>query len=98
MKQRVMAAVLTAAIALGATAPALADGAASTRNIVLFGTAAALLITNYEHKLRARRAEHMETARRQSAYRDWYYHKFGYYPTNEQFVKWYVQTYGVKPS
>ena len=43
MKQRVLAAVgmaaLWAGIELGACAPALADGAASTRNIIILGTA-----------------------------------------------------------
>jgi hypothetical protein len=97
MKQRVLAAALVAALGLGASAPALADGAASTRNIILFGTGAGILITNYNHKVREKRAEQREVERRQSAYREWYYHKFGYYPTEEQFEQWYKQTYGVQP-
>jgi hypothetical protein len=104
MKLRVQAAVVTATlwagITLGASAPALADGAASTRNIIILGAATASipLIVNYNHKVRAKRAEQQEVARRQDAYRDWFYHKYGYYPTDDQFKQWYVQTYGASPS
>ncbi|HEY8315163.1 MAG TPA: hypothetical protein VIG51_13460 [Candidatus Baltobacteraceae bacterium] len=97
MKKQVMAAALTAAIALGSVAPAMADGKASTRNIILLGTAAGILVTNYNHKVREKRAEKRAVGRRQSAYRDWYYHKYGYYPTQSQFDRWYRQTYGVNP-
>ncbi len=97
MKHRVLAAALVAAMGLGASAPALADGKASTRNIILFGTAAGVAVTSYNHKLREKRAEQQEVNRRQSAYRDWYYKKFGYYPTQEQFDQWYRQAYGVSP-
>lgn len=97
MKQRLLAAALAAAMGLGTMAPALADGKASTRNIVLLGTAAGILITNYNHKVREKRAQTREVMRRQSAYRDWYYKKFGYYPTQAQFDQWYKQTYGVNP-
>jgi hypothetical protein len=100
MRQRVLAAALTAAMGLGMTAPALADGAASTRNIIIFGSTAAVgafLITNYNHKVREKREEQREVRRRQAAYRDWFYKKYGYYPTQEQFEQWYKQTYGVIP-
>jgi hypothetical protein len=99
MKQRVLAAALAAAMGLSATLPALADGKASTRNILIVGGAAAasLLITNYNHKLREKRVEQQEVNRRQSAYRDWFYKKYGYYPTQQQFAQWYKQTYGVSP-
>ena len=97
MKQRVLAAALIAALGLGATAPAMANGAASTRNIILLGTAAGVLITNYNHKVREKRAQQHQVERRQAAYRDWYYKKYGYYPTQEQFDQWYKQTYGVSP-
>lgn len=98
MKHRLLAAALAAAIGLGAWAPALADGKASTRNIILLGGAAAVLIPNYNHKVREKRAEQHQVERRQSAYREWYYKKYGYYPTQEQFDQWYKQTYGVNPS
>ncbi|MHB8152638.1 MAG: hypothetical protein ACYDA5_07910 [Vulcanimicrobiaceae bacterium] len=98
MKQRLGAAALVLTMMLGTMAPALANGAASTRNILLLGTAAGLLITNYNHKVRAKRAEQHEAARRQTAYRDWFYHKYGYYPTYAQFKKWYFETYHVNPS
>jgi hypothetical protein len=97
MKQRVLAAALSLSLAGGMAAPALADGAASTRNIVLLGAAAGVLITNYNHKVRAKRAEQQETTRRQTAYRTWFYQKYSYYPTYDQFKKWYYQTYGVDP-
>jgi hypothetical protein len=84
---------------LSTTVPALADGAASTRNIIILtgGTAAGLFVTNYNHKVRQKRKEQQEINRRQSAYRDWYYKKYGYYPTEEQLNLWYKQTYGVSP-
>jgi hypothetical protein len=93
-------AALWAGISLGAYAPALADGAASTRNIIILGAATASIpiIVNYNHKVRAKRAEQQEVARRQDAYRDWFYHKYNYYPTDEQFKQWYVQTYGSSPN
>lgn len=97
MKRRLLAAALAAAIGLGATAPALANGAASTRDIILFGAAAGVLITNYNHKVREKRSQQQQVQRRQAAYRDWYYKKFGYYPTQDQFDQWYKQTYGVVP-
>jgi hypothetical protein len=104
MKQRVLAAVgmaaLWAGISLSAYAPALADGAASTRNIIILGAATASipLVVNYNHKVREKRAEQQEVARRQDAYRDWFYHKYNYYPTDQQFNQWYVQTYGSSPT
>ena len=97
MKQRALAAVLAAALLGGTAAPALADGAASTRNIIIFGTAATVFLVNYTKKVRAKRREQQEVDRRQDAYRDWFYHKYGYYPTYEQFKQWYVQTYNTDP-
>jgi hypothetical protein len=97
MKRRLLAAALAAAMGLGSMGPALADGKASTRNIILFGTAAGLFITNYSRKVREKREEQRETQRRQAAYRDWYYKRYGYYPTDQQFAQWYKQTYGVNP-
>jgi len=43
MKKMLTAAALAATMTFGAIAPALADGAASTRNIILGGAAAAVL-------------------------------------------------------
>ena len=97
MRQRLLAAALTVALGAGAVAPALADGAASTRNIILMGTAAGILITNYNHKVRTKREEQQVVTRRQQAYRDWFYNKYGYYPTYEQFKQWYVDTYHADP-
>lgn len=74
MKHKLMAATLTAAMALGSLSPALADGKASTRNIVIFGTAAGIAITNYNHKVRLKRAQQQARARRQAACRR--YHRY----------------------
>lgn len=92
------ASALTAAVTMGAVAPALADGAASTRNIILGGAAAAIGITNYNHKKHIKQQEQREQARRQAQYRSYFYNKYGYYPSNEQFRDWYYRTYGVYPS
>jgi hypothetical protein len=97
MKQRALATVLVAALAAGATAPALADGAASTRNIILFSAAATVFGVNYSKKVHEKKKEQQEVTRRQDAYRDWFYHKYGYYPTYDQFKQWYVQTYNTNP-
>lgn len=98
MRRKLLAAALAVTIGLGMTGPVLADGKASTRNIItLLGAAAAFLIPNYNHKLRAHRSEVLRVRRRQAAYRDWYYKKYGYYPTDDQFGRWYEQTYGVAP-
>jgi hypothetical protein len=55
-------ACLSLVAALGATAvpaaPALADGAASTRNIIIGGAAAALLIINHNRKVHQKYAEY----------------------------------------
>ncbi|HTX60602.1 MAG TPA: hypothetical protein VMH02_13110 [Verrucomicrobiae bacterium] len=100
MQQRVLAATLAAAVVAGVGAPALANGQGSTTTIIVLGAAAAgsiPLIVNYNHKVREKRAQQQEVTRRQDAYRDWFYHKYGYYPTDEQFKQWYVQTYGASP-
>jgi len=99
MKLKILsAAALTAAISLGAVAPAFADGAASTRNILIGGAAAAIGITNYNHKKKIKQDEQREQARRQAQYRSYFYNKYGYYPSQDQFKDWYFRTYGVYPS
>ena len=97
MKHKLLATALAATISLGSLAPALADGAASTRNILIGGAAAAVLITNYNHKKRAKQNELKQQAKRQSAYRSWFYNKYGYYPTQQQYKDWYYRTYGTNP-
>ncbi len=92
------AGTLCAAIAFGAAAPALADGAASARNIFVAGVAAAIGLTNWNHKKRIKQEEQQEQGRRQSAYREWFYKKYGHYPTDQEFQDWYQKTYGVPPS
>jgi hypothetical protein len=81
---------LAATMTFGALTPALADGAASTRNIIIGGAAAAVLITNYNHKVRAKREEQRQASRRQASYRQWYYRHYGRYPTDQQVNSWYA--------
>ncbi|MBV9408499.1 MAG: hypothetical protein JO164_06725 [Candidatus Eremiobacteraeota bacterium] len=92
------AAALAATMTFGAVAPALANGAASTRNILIGGAAAALLITNYNHKVHQKREEQREQARRQASYRSYFYQRHGYYPTEDQYRSWYYRNYGTYPS
>ncbi len=84
MKNTLIAAALAATMAAGPLAsPALADGKASTRNIILGAGAAygaGVLITNYNHKKQARRAEDASRTRRQAAYRQRFFQIHGYYP------------------
>ncbi|MBV9232617.1 MAG: hypothetical protein JO030_01130 [Candidatus Eremiobacteraeota bacterium] len=100
--KRTHALAAAAALALGISvaAPALANGGGSTNTILLVTavTAGSIpLVVNYNHKVREKRLQEQEVTRRQDAYRDWFYHKYGYYPTYEQFRQWYVQTYGTNP-
>ncbi|GAC1424969.1 MAG: hypothetical protein NVSMB5_19180 [Candidatus Velthaea sp.] len=48
---------LSAGLAVSSVAPALANGAASTRNIIIGGAAATLLIINHNKKVHERYAE-----------------------------------------
>ena len=97
MRQRVLAAALAAVMGLGMTGPALARGKTGTRITAILTAAAAFVIPNYHRKLRERQEEVEQTKRRQSAYRDWYFKRYGYYPSETEFARWYKQTYGVNP-
>lgn len=92
------ASALAATMTFGAVAPALADGAASTRNILVGGAAAAILVTNYNHKVRQKREEQREQTRRQASYRSYFYRRYGHYPSEGQYRSWYYRTYGMWPS
>jgi hypothetical protein len=92
------ASALAATMTFGAIAPALADGAASTRNILIGGAAAAVLITNYNHKKHAKQAETRDQTRRQASYRSSYYQRNGRYPSEDQYRNWYYRNYGMWPS
>jgi hypothetical protein len=92
------ASALAAAVTVGTIAPALADGAASTRNIIVGGAAAALGLGNLAHKKKIKQEEQREQARRQANYRSYFYNRYGYYPNGQQFSDWYFRTYGVRPS
>jgi hypothetical protein len=94
----ITASALAAAITVSSMAPAFADGAASTRNIIIGGAAAAFTLVNWSKKHRAKQEEQREQARRQAQYRSYFYNKYGYYPSNDQFRDWYFRTYGVNPS
>ncbi len=91
--------LMAATIALGPMAtPALADGGASTRNILLgIGAAAAVGVTNYNHKKKIKQQENQQESRRQSSYRQYFYNKYGYYPSEQQYSDWYYRNYGVNP-
>ena len=92
------ASVLAAAVTVSSMAPAFADGSASTRNILIGGAAAAFGLVNWSKKRRQKQEEQREQARRQAQYRSYFYNKYGYYPSNDQFRDWYFRTYGVNPS
>ncbi len=101
MTKQLLVAALASAVAVTpfAATPALADGKASTRNIIILGGAAAAIgITNYNHKKRIKRQEQQQSARRQASFRTYFYRRYGYYPTPQQVHDWYVRTYGVEPS
>ncbi|HEY0382015.1 MAG TPA: hypothetical protein VGC72_07430 [Candidatus Elarobacter sp.] len=67
-KRRLACFSLAAALATSAMpAPALADGAASTRNIIIGGAAAALLIINHNRKVHEKYAEKDRAIARQQA-------------------------------
>ncbi|MFY9781085.1 MAG: hypothetical protein WAJ85_11315 [Candidatus Baltobacteraceae bacterium] len=101
MKKIILAPALAAAIAAGPLAgPALADGGASTHNILILGAgaAAAIGLTNYNHKKHAKAQEQQESTRRQAAYKAYFYHQNGYYPTTQEVHDWYLKTYGSEPT
>ena len=93
-----MTSALAATMTFGSIAPALADGAASTRNILVGGAAAAILITNYNHKVRQKRAETRDQSRRQASFRSSFYQRYGHYPSESQYRSWYYRNYGMWPS
>jgi len=68
-KRRLASFTLAAALAATAVpaAPALADGAASTRNIIIGGAAATLLIINHNRKVHQKYAEYDRAVARQQA-------------------------------
>jgi hypothetical protein len=68
-KRRLASFTLAAALAATAmpAAPALADGAASTRNIIIGGAAATLLILNHNRKVHEKYAEKDRAIARQQA-------------------------------
>lgn len=68
-KRRLACFTLAAALATTAmpAAPALADGAASTRNIIIGGAAAALIIINHNRKVHEKYAEKDRAIARQQA-------------------------------
>ncbi|MBD5634420.1 MAG: hypothetical protein IAI49_08065 [Candidatus Eremiobacteraeota bacterium] len=101
MKKHLVATALAAAVALVPFAsPASANTGAAIRNIFLLGAAAAAAIglTNYNHKKHLREEQETETDRRQASYKAYYYRKNGTYPTPEQVHEWYVKTYGAQPA
>ena len=47
---------------------------------------------------RIRQQERAQESRRQASYDSWFYRKYGYNPTAEQFRDWHYRSYGVYPS
>jgi len=99
-RQRIVVSALSALLALGPMAtPALADGAAGTRNLLLgIGAAVGIGVTNYNHKKKIKEQEQLQEHRRQASYRQYFYNKYGYYPSEQQYHDWYYRTYGVNPT
>jgi hypothetical protein len=103
MRTRLTAALLCFALGLGSAPPALADGAASTRNIILGAAAAAALyftVSNNDRK-KAESANDIrlrEQRRRQAQYRAWYRWRNGSDPTNAQARQWYYNQFGESPA
>jgi hypothetical protein len=91
----VTAAALAAVLTVGSVAPASADGVAAARNIIIGGAAAAAALVNWARKRHIKAEELREQSRRQAQYRSYYYTKYGYYPSPDQFRDWYYRTYGV---
>ena len=102
MRHKLTAALLTFALGTGAYAPALADGAASTRNIIL-GTAAAAALyftiqNNNKNRASAADIAQREQHRRLAQYRAWYRWRNNVAATNAQVRNWYYQQFGSYPT
>ena len=99
MSKRTVVAALGAAL----TVISLAPGAARADNPVVDARKAVVAgvhhigtaIGSIGHK--KSNPEREESARRQTAYKAWFYRKYGYYPTPGQVHDWYVRSYGVDP-
>ena len=98
MSKRTVVAVLAAALTTCslATGPARANVVVDARNAVVggvhhIGTAIGSIGRKKPNPARE------ESARRQTAYKTWFYRKYGYYPTAGQVHDWYVRSYGVDP-
>jgi hypothetical protein len=93
-------AMTVAVIPFGTPPPASASTGVAIRNIFLLGAAAAAAIgiTNYNHRKHLATEQAEETDRRQASYKAYYYRKTGAYPTPEQIHAWYVKTYGAEPA
>ena len=99
MKKIILASTLALATAAGPlAAPAQADGAFDAILLVGAGAAAAIGVTNYNHKKHVKAEEQQESQRRQAAYKAYFYHQNGYYPTTQEIHDWYLKTYGSEPT
>jgi hypothetical protein len=97
MSERTVVAALAVALTAAAFAPpAQANVVVDARKAVVggihhIGTA----IGSIGHKKDT--PEREESARRQTAYKTWFYRKYGYYPTPQQVHEWYLRSYGIDP-
>jgi hypothetical protein len=98
MSKRSVFAALAAATAAGALAasPVRANPVVDARNAVV-GTVHHIGTAIGSIGKKKPTPEQEESQRRQSAYKTWFYKKYGYYPTSEQVHDWYVRSYGVDP-
>ncbi len=85
MRKFIAVALAASVLVLPVAAPASANTGAIFRTIVLFGAAAAAAIgiTNANHKRHRNAEEENETDRRQASYKAYYYRTTGEYPTPE---------------
>ena len=98
MSKPTVFAALSVALTAGlfAPAPARANVVVDARNAVV-GTVHHIGTAIGSIGKKKSNPEREESSRRQTAYKTWFYRKYGYYPTSGQVHDWYVRSYGVDP-
>jgi hypothetical protein len=98
MSKRTVVAALAVAVTACAFAPGIARAnvVVDARNAIVggvhhIGTAIGSIGRKKPNPARE------ESARRQTAYKAWFYRKYGYYPTPGQIHDWYLRSYGIDP-
>jgi len=102
MRKLITSATLALSLGAGSVTPILADGAASTRNIILGAAAAAALYftvsNNNKKKADANSIREREMQRRKAQYRAWYRWRNGNDPSVAQVRTWYYNQFGEYPT